>query len=267
MDNSKIDKLFREKLSTHESQPTNQAWEDLNSMLDNKQNKNKKTVYMVAAAIVFMILSSISFYFFNNENNVSEQPSLANSNEVIKPEEITQPDNIITPDETESLELIAKNTDEAKQPVDEQKLEVIDDEKTEYKVAKAEPIKNQHLNKNISKTENDNSKEIPEVLSEISPTEEIIAANIESEQPKEGFEDLQASVESVTISFPKVAANTRSSETTESIESTWGNDSVIESLTADSKVSKEGKKIFNSLKSTTNQLFAFNGKNKNKETE
>ncbi|NBL64734.1 hypothetical protein GV828_05910 [Flavobacterium sp. NST-5] len=79
---NKLEQDFREKLGSREIQPTEMAWDKLNAMLDQNEQKiakknNKNWLYIAAAIFVFVGLGSV---FFNNsetipvEKTVTEAP-------------------------------------------------------------------------------------------------------------------------------------------------------------------------------------------------
>lgn len=69
MNDVKIDKLFQDKLATYEVQPSMDAWDKIDTRIQNKSGGNKYWLYAVAASLV-LILTSV--FIWTNPNNGSE---------------------------------------------------------------------------------------------------------------------------------------------------------------------------------------------------
>ncbi|QCK14090.1 hypothetical protein [Mangrovivirga cuniculi] len=266
MDNSNLDKLFRDKLSTHESDPSPKAWEDLDKMLKQKKSKSKKRIfYRVAAAILFLGVASIVLFQLPEEEDILVQQT----EELNIPQIEKNDEKLNTPIKTE--ELIADNTNNSTITENEnegKKVEAITS-KSATDSGKQIEVANNTKSSNPKKINMQESVEQTEQIQ----TKNMLAdgkelKNITEPQMEEKISDQS---QSVTLTFGKVATKTTKPEPTDQgnlgEEQMWGDDSLLESLASDSKATNESKKIFKSIKNTTSQLLAFNGKNKNLETE
>ncbi len=76
---NKLEQDFREKLGSREIQPTEMAWDKLNAMLDQneqkvaKKNNNKNWLYVAATIFVFVGLGSV---FFNKTEPISVEQTI-----------------------------------------------------------------------------------------------------------------------------------------------------------------------------------------------
>ncbi|MCX2744978.1 hypothetical protein OO013_13935 [Mangrovivirga sp. M17] len=267
MDNSNLDKLFRDKLSNHESNPSPKAWEDLDKMLNQKKSKSRKRVfYMVAAAVLFIGVASVVFFQvpYNEEKPVIAQ----------QVDDLNIPQNEISDENqtphVESGDLVAENADNSPVPKNEKGDRNIEsatnslasESKKQFNIAE----NTKTINKKIRKQES--IEQIEKIQTENLLADRKGPKNTENQIDEEILSDQS---ESVTITFGRVALKTTNSESPEEEnlgeEQMWGDDSLLETLASDSKATNESKKILRTIKNTTSQLLAFNGKNKNLETE
>jgi len=76
MNELKIDKLFQDKLATYEVQPSTDAWNNIDTRIQNKSGGNKFWLYAVAASLV-LILTSV--FIWTNPDNGTELAQAENN--------------------------------------------------------------------------------------------------------------------------------------------------------------------------------------------
>ena len=94
---NKLDNQIREKLNAREIQPSAQAWDRLDAILEVTDDKvNQKSKYFwqgLAASIVFVLSMSLLIYYSNKSNEVPNNPVVVKENSVIQPHVASQNDN------------------------------------------------------------------------------------------------------------------------------------------------------------------------------
>ena len=131
----KFDDHIREQLQEREIQPSDTAWEKLNTQLNQSSKKNKRTPWFAIAASVIGLVIVASLVFKNQINTIPDATKIVDANSNIIKEEVKK-ESIFKTEENE-LVVVTETTNEeeniSETAVNSENLDVISANKTHSK--------------------------------------------------------------------------------------------------------------------------------------